>query len=417
MCICWWVSYVTDLEYDGEKKDIQWVRYHFSHARVTIVMSRDAICNRFRRHQQKLNRAIERWSRCCESSYLSPYDAWCCQPHRMGHRVNLKWIMMDGWMRHLCCVRNEITQALQWRFIYALTRMLFWYSFRSSLATRETSNNPDSKIHGSTWGPPGSCRPQVGPMVAQRTLLSGKVSLPWENEEFAHPVHTLSSICCIAIIIRRRVITWHYSDVIMGTVASQTTSLTIVYSTVYSDADQRKQQSSATLAFVRNSPGTGEFPAQMASNAENVSIWWRLHGRIMAPFTDASQSSASIKPIAAWGRNRHGWTLAQIKASCLMPPRHKLNQSWRLFSVVLWHSSWSNFTESAQVADLQNEFENYIFLLKLLPHLPGAKEQMTLVLVVSWQCREIDHHPLRRQMSRPHLCALFVRCYWEIKYS
>ena len=26
-----------------------------------------------------------------------------------------------------------------------------------------------------------------------------------------------------------------------------------------------------------NSPGIGEFPAQMASNAENVSIWWRLH--------------------------------------------------------------------------------------------------------------------------------------------
>ena len=26
-----------------------------------------------------------------------------------------------------------------------------------------------------------------------------------------------------------------------------------------------------------NSPGTGEFPAQKASNAENVSIWWRHH--------------------------------------------------------------------------------------------------------------------------------------------
>ena len=26
-----------------------------------------------------------------------------------------------------------------------------------------------------------------------------------------------------------------------------------------------------------NSPGTGEFPAQRASNAENVSIWWRHH--------------------------------------------------------------------------------------------------------------------------------------------
>ena len=37
----------------------------------------------------------------------------------------------------------------------------------------------------------------------------------------------------------------------MTTIASQITSLTIVYSTVYSDADQRKHQSSASLAFVR----------------------------------------------------------------------------------------------------------------------------------------------------------------------
>ena len=37
----------------------------------------------------------------------------------------------------------------------------------------------------------------------------------------------------------------------MGTMMSQITSLTIVYSTVYSGADQRKHQSSASLAFVR----------------------------------------------------------------------------------------------------------------------------------------------------------------------
>ena len=43
----------------------------------------------------------------------------------------------------------------------------------------------------------------------------------------------------------------HYNDVIMGAIASQITSLTIVYSTVYSDAVQRKHQSSASLAFVR----------------------------------------------------------------------------------------------------------------------------------------------------------------------
>ena len=37
----------------------------------------------------------------------------------------------------------------------------------------------------------------------------------------------------------------------MDAIASQITSLTIVYSTVYSDADQRKHQSSASLAFRR----------------------------------------------------------------------------------------------------------------------------------------------------------------------
>ena len=42
----------------------------------------------------------------------------------------------------------------------------------------------------------------------------------------------------------------NYIDVIMTTMVSQITSLTVVYSTVYSDADQRKHQSSASLAFV-----------------------------------------------------------------------------------------------------------------------------------------------------------------------
>ena len=44
---------------------------------------------------------------------------------------------------------------------------------------------------------------------------------------------------------------YNYSDVIMGAMVSQITSLTIVYSVVYSGEDQRKHQSSASLAFVR----------------------------------------------------------------------------------------------------------------------------------------------------------------------
>ena len=62
----------------------------------------------------------------------------------------------------------------------------------------------------------------------------------------------------------------HYNDVIMGTMASQITSLTVVYSAVYSGADQRKHQSSASLAFVRgihrwpvNSPHKGPVTRKM----------------------------------------------------------------------------------------------------------------------------------------------------------
>ena len=47
-----------------------------------------------------------------------------------------------------------------------------------------------------------------------------------------------------------KIVMVHYIDVTMTTMASQITSLTIVYSTVYSDADQRKHQSYASLAFV-----------------------------------------------------------------------------------------------------------------------------------------------------------------------
>ena len=89
-----------------------------------------------------------------------------------------------------------------------------------------------AKFMGPTWGPPGSCRPQVGPMMAPWTLLSGVLYIAQQG--------SLASSFYV-----------HYNDVTMDAIVSQITSLTIVYSTVYSDADQRKHQSSASLAFLR----------------------------------------------------------------------------------------------------------------------------------------------------------------------
>ena len=46
---------------------------------------------------------------------------------------------------------------------------------------------------------------------------------------------------------------------------------------------------------VGNSPGTGEFPTQMASYAENVSIWWRHHENFVAD-SKPPQPRVAIKP-------------------------------------------------------------------------------------------------------------------------
>ena len=63
----------------------------------------------------------------------------------------------------------------------------------------------------------------------------------------------------------------------MGAMASQITSISIVSSTVFRRRSKKTSNLRVTGLCVGNSPVTGEFPAQRASNAENVSIWWRHH--------------------------------------------------------------------------------------------------------------------------------------------
>ena len=72
---------------------------------------------------------------------------------------------------------------------------------------------------------------------------------------------------------------WYYNDVIMSAMAPQITSLTTVYlNRLFKAQIKGKSKLRVTGLCEGNSPVTGEFPAQMASNAENVSIWWRHHG-------------------------------------------------------------------------------------------------------------------------------------------
>ena len=98
------------------------------------------------------------------------------------------------------------------------------------------------------------------------------------NIVWAPDVHTsLSGRFCDCILI----------TVIMGPMASQIAVVWIVYSTVCSGADQRKRQSSASLAFVRGiyrgpvdtphkGPVTRKYFHFMSSRLFNVSIQYRI---------------------------------------------------------------------------------------------------------------------------------------------
>ena len=104
----------------------------------------------------------------------------------------------------------------------------------------------------STWGPPGADRTQVGPMLAPWTLLSGIV---WNGP----PVIFITPL------------KWRHNEH-DGVSNHQPHD----YLLNRSGADQRSTLR-ATGLCEGNSLMTGEFPAQRASNTENVSIWWRHH--------------------------------------------------------------------------------------------------------------------------------------------
>ena len=143
--------------------------------------------------------------------------------------------------------------------------------------------------------------------------------------------------------------------------ASQITSLTNVYSNIYSGVDQGIHQSSASLAFVRgfhrwpvnsphkgpvtrntfpslctgNLPLTGEFSAQRASNAENVSIGWHHHG----------ETTGRASDVFLWRANWHEIPLQQLlsprggRCKKFVVSVQHIGDMWRCFASI--KSNWN----------------------------------------------------------------------------
>ena len=152
----------------------------------------------------------------------------------------------------------------------------------------------------------------------------------------------------------------------MGAIASQITSLTIVYSTVYSDTDQRKHQSSASLAILW---GIHREPV-------NSPHKWPVT-RKMFPFDDVIMTAEewlsaawSLVPMRPFGHlmphsigrvaQRHGrceelMSMIKMITACQMPGMFITEKNITAYTDFLWHSRFWAF---AQTYIIVNDWQN-----------------------------------------------------------
>ena len=156
----------------------------------------------------------------------------------------------------------------------------------------------------------------------------------------------------------------------MDPIVSQIARLTIVYSAVYSGADKKKKKKKSKLRVTGlcagNSPDTGEFPAQMASYAKNVSMWWRHHAyrQLLLNLYEklavicktpiyrwraCSQWYLCIYPLTHWGRMRHTCICADnliiIGSDNDLSPVRRQTIIWTNAGILLFGTLGTNFSD------------------------------------------------------------------------
>ena len=141
----------------------------------------------------------------------------------------------------------------------------------------------------------------------------------------------------------------------------------------------------------------------MASNAENVSIWWRhheiitniygtiwpfkchnkfkctiisstkMHRSCFVPMWALQYASCSrelwinsLYPGDAIWRHGSGPTLAQVMACCLMASNHYLNRCWLIISKVLWHLPSISITGNTQEIYHWRVFQTFLYIITVV---------------------------------------------------
>ena len=173
----------------------------------------------------------------------------------------------------------------------------------------------------------------------------------------------------------------HYNNVIMGMIASQITSLAIVYSTVYSDADQRKHQSSASLAFVR---GIHRGPVNSPQK-------WPVTQK-MFPFDDVSWMLLTLKPFLCIP---DPFTVWQLYLHQQYQQRMQLT-GWHRIKVVYMMTSLDG-----NISTLLALFEENNQSLVDSPHKVSVMQSYDVPLLYSWAtCWKTNGMPVTRNFIK-----------------
>ena len=115
-------------------------------------------------------REYEIWGSCCDIIYRSE----CLTHYRCSHDRISSWHRRHHSNNHTTYLAHDASYGV---FVMSIERSRHGRYFPSPssycMRNRIYRTVPDNKFMGPTWGPAGSCRPQMGPIMAPWTLLLG----------------------------------------------------------------------------------------------------------------------------------------------------------------------------------------------------------------------------------------------------
>ena len=149
---------------------------------------------------------------------------------------------------------------------------------------------------GPTWGPPRSCRPQMGPTLVPWTLLSGNICEKDDDRLQCYIYHVYQPA---------KPLQWRHDR--RDSVSNHQPHKCLL-NRLFRRRSKESIKAQHHWLCAGNSPVPGEFPAQMASNAENVSIWWRHHSIVQLGHHSVCRYP-STKRCSTYSRHNNDYSL------------------------------------------------------------------------------------------------------------